>query len=139
MNAETERQMAVGGSANIKPIGIRELRRIAVGGPDTEMNVAAGRDRNAAQCGVPGGATVSQLVGAFHAQKLLDRRVDQLGMLRKVMPGLGMPQQKINAVANEVGRGLVAGIEQKDAIVNELEFRQPVGARHSRRRARWPR
>ena len=88
---------------------------------------------------VPGGATVSQLVGAFHAQKFLDRRVDQLGMLRKVVPGLGMPQQKIDAVADEVGRGLVAGIEQKDAIVNELEFRQPVGARHSWRRARWPR
>ena len=113
MNAETERQMPVGSAADIEAIRIGELCRIPVGAADTEMNVAAGRDRNATQRGVLGGAAVSQLVGTFHAQKLFDRRVDQIGMSRKVMSGLGVSQQKINAVANEIGCGLVAGIEQK--------------------------
>src|SRR5262245_66626101 len=62
MNAKTERQMAVGSAADIEPIRIGKLRRIAVGGADAEMHVAAGRDCNAAQRGVLGGTAVSQLV-----------------------------------------------------------------------------
>ena len=50
-----------------------------------------------------------------------------------------MAQQQIDAVADQVGGGLVAGVEQEDAIVQKLRLGQPVAACRCPRRSRWRR
>ena len=39
---------------------------------------------------------------------------------------VGMAEQQVDAVADQVGGGLVAGVEQEDAVVQQLQLRQPV-------------
>src|SRR5437867_273894 len=47
MDAGTESKVAVRCSADIEPIGIGELRRVAIGGADTERDAGAGRHLDA--------------------------------------------------------------------------------------------
>ena len=73
-----------------------------------------------------GGPAVAELVRAFHPQEFLDGGVDRFGMFGQIAHRVRMAQQQIDAVADQVGRGLVAGVEQEDAIVQKLRLRQPV-------------
>ena len=79
-----------------------------------------------ADAGVDRRPAVAELVRAFHPQEFLDGGVDRLGMFGEVAQRIRMAQQQIDAVADQVGRGLVAGVEQEDAIVQKLRLRQPV-------------
>ena len=47
-------------------------------------------------------------------------------MASQVAHGGGMPDQKIDGVADEIGRRLVSGVEKENAIVDELELREPL-------------
>src|SRR5262249_18599061 len=126
VNAGREREMPVRLAADVEPVRIRKLRRIAVRGADSDMDVTAGPNVDAAEARVARGTAVAELVRALHAQKFLDRGVDRVGMLAQIAHRIGMTDQEIDAVADEIGRGLVAGIEQKDAIVQELGRAQPL-------------
>ena len=116
---------------------------IAVGRADAEMHIGAGRHGDVADAGVGDGAAVAELVRAFHAQEFLDRGVDRLRMGGELAHRVGMAEQQIDAVADQVGGGLVAGVEQEDAVVQQLQLRvsrsppSPAGARDRSRRSRW--
>ena len=42
------------------------------------------------------------------------------GCAAQIAQRVGMAEQEIDAVADQVGRGLVAGVEQEDAVVQQL-------------------
>src|SRR5437764_1253579 len=126
MNSGREREMAVRLAVDIEKIGILELRRIAVRGPDADVNVAPRRNVDSAEPRVPRRPPVAELVRAFHAQEFLDRGAGALGMLAQVPRRVRVADQEVDAVADQIRRGLVAGIEQKDAIVQELDLAQPL-------------
>ena len=75
-----EGEVAVGIAADIEPVRVGELRRIAVGGADADVNVGSLRHGDAAEHGVRRRTAVAELVRAFHAQELLDRGFDQFRM-----------------------------------------------------------
>src|SRR5215831_3050099 len=52
VNAEAECQIAVRRPADVQTVGIVELRRVAIGSRNAKMDVAAGRNGDAAQRGV---------------------------------------------------------------------------------------
>ena len=126
MNAGAEREVPVGMPANVETVRVGKLRGIAVGGADADMDVGAARHRDAAEHGVRGGAAVAELVRALHAQELLHRGLDQFGICAQVAHGVGIADQEIDAIADEIGRGLVPGVENEDAIVQELELAQVI-------------
>src|SRR5882757_5744166 len=65
MHARPEGDVAVGLAGGVETVGLGELRRIAVGGADADMDVGAGRERLAAQLQVGGEPAVAELVGAL--------------------------------------------------------------------------
>ena len=79
------------GDGECLTVGIVKLRRIAIGGRDAKMDITAGRNGSVAQRGVAHRAPVSELVGTFHAQKLLDRRVDEVRMFGQLCACIGIP------------------------------------------------
>ena len=48
------------------------------------------------------------------------------GSARSSRKRLGMADQQIDAVADQVGRRLVPGVEQEDAVVQQLELAEPL-------------
>ena len=96
------------------------MGRIAIGGADADMHIGPGGDIDAAKHRVLDGSPVAELVRAFHPQELFHGGRDGLGMMAQVAHGVGMPDQKIDGIADEVRRRLVPGIEQKDAVVDQL-------------------
>ena len=70
-------------------------------------------------------AAVAELVRAFEPQHLLDRSLHQLRMLDQPL-ALARPtgkSQRVQRIADEVGRGLVAGVEDEDAVLLENSTR----------------
>ena len=45
-------------------------------------------------------------------------------MAPQIVHRLGTADEQIDGIADQIGRRLVPGIEQEDAIVNELELRE---------------
>ena len=127
MNAHAEREMAVRRSPNVEALRIRKLFRIAVRRPNAQMRVTAGRNCHAAQLGVLRCSTIPKLVGAFHPQALLDRRLDESWIVRELGFDIRISQQEVDAVADQVGRRFMACIEKKYAVVDQLRFRQSFG------------
>src|SRR4051794_2147597 len=69
---------------------------------------------------------VAELVGAFEAQDLLNRRLDHLRPGNQSLLLAGPSGERHEAVADQVGGRLVAGIQQEDAIVQELLLAEPI-------------
>jgi hypothetical protein len=57
-------------------------------------------------------------------REFLDRRLDGLRVAAQVAHDVGMADQQVDRVADEVRGGLVPGIEEKDAVVDELQRRK---------------
>src|SRR6185312_2187911 len=126
MDARGEGEMTVRLAPQVEPFRVDELRGIAVGGANADMDIGARGHVDAAERGVLGGTAVAELIRALHAQKLLDRRVDERGIVAQFVHRLRMPKQQVDAVADEVRRRLVAGVEQEDAIVQQLDLAQAL-------------
>jgi hypothetical protein len=122
MNTQAERQVSVRRAVDIEPIWIGKLRGVAVGRADTQVNITLGWNGDAVQHRVDRGATIAKLVRAFHAHEFLDRRVDELGVFRKLLLRIGVAQQEIDAIADEVSCGLVPRVEEEYAVVDQLQF-----------------
>ena len=73
----------------------------------------AERDRRGEQA-------VVQLQRALEAQQFLDRAVDQRRLALQALELAALREQRVHAVADQVGGGLVAGVEQEDAVVQQL-------------------
>ena len=69
---------------------------------------------------------VAELVGALEAQQLLHRRADQLRLGDQARLLLRPFEQRVEPVADEIGRGLVAGIEDEDDVVQQLALAQAL-------------
>ena len=69
---------------------------------------------------------IVELDRSLVAQHLLDRRGKQRGIGAEASQLGGVAQQKPQAIANEVGGGLMTCIEEEDALMVELGFREPV-------------
>ncbi len=118
--------MPVRRTADIETFGIGELRGVAVGGADAQRHRRARRHRDAAEFERLDGHAVAELVGALEPQHFLDRGLDQRGILDQPPLLAAWLRQRHQAVADQIGGGLVAGIEQEDAVVQQLLFGQPL-------------
>jgi hypothetical protein len=77
MHARAEGEVAVGLAAGIEAVGLGELRRVAVGRADADMDVGAGRQPFAADLELSRKPSVAELVGALEAQAFLDAGLEQ--------------------------------------------------------------
>ena len=87
---------------------------------DAERHLRARRERDAADLGRARRDPVAELVRALEAQELLDRAPDELRLGEQPRLLVGPVEQHAEAVADQVGRRLVAGVEQEDAVVQQL-------------------
>jgi hypothetical protein len=122
VNAGAEGEMPVRLPVDVEAIGIGELLRVAIGGADADVHVTSGLDRNAAQRRVLNGPTIAKLVRTFYTQKFLDRRLNRVRVIAQITHRVRMANQKIDGVADEVGRRLVTGVEKKNAIMDQFEL-----------------
>ena len=88
--------------------------------PMPSVTWVRGGERHAAELGGRGRDPVAELVRALDAQELLDRGADEVGLLDQPRLLIGPVEQALQAVADQVGRRLVAGVEQEDAVVQQL-------------------
>jgi len=91
----------------------------AVGRADADVDARVGGQLDASHLDFLRRDAVAELHGAVEAQELLDRRLEQLDIVclgeqsSLLLRPFGKREQR---VADEVGRGLVAGVEQEDAV-----------------------
>src|SRR5260370_11392617 len=113
MNSLTESHMRIGLPRDIEPLGVGELRRVAVGGTVEHHNGHMWAQVRPAQLAFliampPGG-----LHGAVPSQYLLDRAREQRGVAAQQLKLLGMAQQRVKPVTDKIAGGLGAGQEQQ--------------------------
>ena len=83
--------------------------------------------RDAAEFDRLDGHAVAELVGALEPQHFLDRGLDQRRDVRSAAVfSLAWFRQRHQPVADQIGGGLVAGVEQEDAVVQQLLLGQPL-------------
>src|SRR5277367_1039541 len=109
---------------NVQAVRIRELRGVTVGRADAKSQRSPGRYFHAAHLRSDGGAAVPQLIRTFEAQELLDGALDQIRIARQRAALVRPLHQKLQAVADEIGRGLVTRIQYENTVVQQLAFRQ---------------
>ena len=120
MRPGSEGEMPVGGSCQVEPVRMLELFRIPVGRADTQVQLSAGRQPGFAQLRVGRGAPIAQLIRAFEAQDLLDGGPGEIRVREQRAALIRPVDQQLHAVADEVGRGLVARVQDENAIVQEF-------------------
>jgi hypothetical protein len=135
VNAGAEGEMAIRLAPDIETIRIVELGRIAIGRADADMHVGPRGHSDAAKRRMLRGSPIAELVRAFHPQKLFDGGWDGIGMAAQVAHDVGVPDQKVDRIADEIRRRFMPGVEQKDAIVEQLRLRKLLyfGARRGKR------
>ena len=127
MRAGGEGEMAVRAARDVEPLGIGELPSGRGWRPPMPSVTSwPGPMLDAADLGLARRAAVAELVGAFEAQELLDRGADQVGRVDQPAALAGPCAERRQRVADQVGRGLVAGVEQEDAVVDQLLRAQPL-------------
>src|SRR5437016_350862 len=119
-----EGEMAIRPASNIEPIRVGKLFRIAVSCADAQRQVRIRLKRHTADGNSLTDESVAELVGTLQAQTLLDRGSDQLRLGSETVERLGVVQQQIQAVANEVRGRLMPGIQEKHAVLQQLGLRQ---------------
>jgi hypothetical protein len=127
MRALREGQVPVGLAGEIEAVGLGELLGVAIAGTDAQGDAAAGGQVMTAERHPHRGHPVAELVGAFEAQEFLDRGADQRGFGLEARAFAGPGYQQFEAVADQVRRGLVPGIEDEDAVLQQ--FASPSAAR----------
>ena len=125
MRAGGKGEMPVRRAADVEIFRIGELSGITVGGADAQGDKRAGRHLHAADLDRFRGDAVAELVGAFVAQEFLDCGFDQRWIVDQPVFLHGISRQRDQSVADQIGRGLMPGVEQKDAVVQQLLRGQP--------------
>src|SRR5215813_6514949 len=115
MSICAERQMPVVLAVNVEAIGIRDMPRVAVRRRDHEKNGRACRDPNALEVDVLSSAACICLDRTFVAQHLLECCTDGKIAPSHVCKRLGMPQERVDAIADEVPRSLVSRSQEEHA------------------------
>jgi len=112
--------------ADIERVGIGILRGIAVGRTEQHEDAFARRQRDTAHFDLDIGHAPGHLDRRIETQQLLDRARDQRRVVLQPLPLVGRAMQRQQPVADQVGRGLVAGAEQQADIGAQFLGRQPV-------------
>ena len=103
--------------------------RIAVGGTDAHGDSRPWRKRDAANVDFPGGDSIAELIRAFEAQKFFHRDAHRLGAVARFNQESFLARpfgERVQRIADQVRRRLVTGIQQKDALVQQLGFGQAL-------------
>src|SRR5262249_37840538 len=129
VDADAEGQVPVGVPTDVEPVRIGELGRIAVGRSDADVHVGTGGHLDAVQHRVSCGSAVAELVRALEAEKLLHGGADEVRVRPQGGQRVRVAEQQVHRVADQVGGGLVPGIEQEDAVVQQLELAEPLVGR----------
>ena len=120
MRAVPERQMAVVCPGDVEPVGVREPRRVAVGGAEKEKQCVAGFHRAAGEFAVLDREARRHLHRGLEAQDLLGGRGDQRTVEAQPFELVRMADKGEHAVREHVGRRLVAGGHEKGGIRIDL-------------------
>ena len=129
--------MAVGFPPQIQAICLRKLRGVTVGSANAQGDQRTGRQGHAANLAVLQGSPIAQLIGRLKAQKFVHSQGKQLllggRILRRVLQALhqglalfGPLVQTHQGIANQVGGGLMPGIQKEDAVLVELHLAQAL-------------
>ena len=124
MGALAKSEMAVGLTSDIQPIRRHELGGVAVGRANGKSDEAAAWQLTPANRHGRRGHAVVQLQRALKAQQLFHRRAEQSWIGHQALELFALAEQGVHAVAYQVGGGLMPGIEQEDAVVQQLGLRQ---------------
>ena len=106
-------------------VGVGEVCRVPVGGPEYEVHRLPVRDECAHQVDVATGPPGDHLRRGVVPQHLLDRLGHQPRVGPQLLSGVGVSQECVQAVADQVGRRLVAGDEQDQDRAVDFVLRQP--------------
>jgi len=109
MRAGAEGQMLVVLAADVEHIGILELLGIAIGGAQHAKNRRLLEDADAADFDLFLGDARGVLNRTFEAQKFLDGGANQIGIIAQLLQFFGLAEKRVEAVADQVARGLVPG------------------------------
>jgi hypothetical protein len=126
VNSGAESQVTVVPTADVQPVRIGELDRVAVGGGDQDEDLLTAPDELVAERDVLECQPSEGLDRRVVAEELFDRAPDQLGVLPQPTEFVGMAEERQHAVADEPDRRLVAGHEEQDAGGEQLVHAQPL-------------
>ena len=126
MASRSKRQVAIGSSPDVKAIRLRKLFRVAISGANTHRYLRACRHVNPAAAQIFGDLPVAELVRALVAQDFLYGGLDQTGFRSQARELLGMCQQAVHAVTDQVRRRLMTSVKQKYAILQQLFLGQTL-------------
>src|SRR5690349_3785579 len=126
MDTEPERQVTVRRASDVEHVGVRELFRIAVRSADAERHA-----RPCGQIDVTDACwlrrdPVPELIRAVEAKEFLDGDFDQRRVAQKALALERPLRQCMERVADQVRRRLMAGVQQEDALMNELGLGQAL-------------
>src|SRR5262249_16271527 len=102
VDADAERQVAIVAPADVEPIGVGELGRIAVRGNEPEDAEVALGDALAAQLAGGRRRAPSELRRALVAHELIEGGGEQRRVVLQVLPLLRVTQQREHAIADQV-------------------------------------
>ena len=124
MIALAEGHVPVGLAAHVEALGVRELRRVAVGGADADGDKSAFGQGPAAEGHRLAQPPVVELDRTVVTQHFLYGRRDQARIGPQPGGFFRVVQQQPGAVADQVGGGFMARVEHEDAVVQQLRLGQ---------------
>jgi hypothetical protein len=110
--AASERDVLARVAAEVEPARCLEDGRVVVGRAEQQDHLLAGRNLPSPDLDVLDGGAAIGLHGAVVAQHLLDGVLHQLRIVAQPLKLVRMAQQRQQAVADQVRRGLIAGDQQ---------------------------
>ena len=132
MDAEAEGQVAVGAATEVECVGPLELSRVAVGGAHHRVDALAAGEHAPAELMVLRNHPCDRQARPVVAQELLDRGVDQFRIGAQPLELAGVLEQRVHAIGQQAGGGLVAAEQDQHAGADQLVLGQPpfvVGGR----------
>ena len=124
VQAEAKTEMAHRVSQDLEPVAIGELSIVAVRTGDHWSDVGALWNGNARDLGIAGRSAEQDLDGRIEAQGLFDESVHSGGILQEQRQLVRMIVECVDAVSDQVGRGLVSGNQQQHDELDRLGIGQ---------------
>ena len=122
MGSACKGEMSVRVPLELERLRLIEGERIAIGGTNAEMQIGPGGKSRAGEVDVFRSQAIAELVRAFKSQKLIDRRSDQRRLGEETGAGLSVLVQQPERIADQIGRRLVSGIEDENAVLEKLDL-----------------
>lgn len=119
-----EGKVPVRRAGDVENICVLKHLRITVGRADAQVQVGACGDPVACDHTVSGGLAVAELVRRGAAQDLFDAGGDQVHVIDKTLFFRRVIVQEGQAVADQIGRGFVARVQDEDAVLDQLDLGQ---------------